>query len=69
MRESWGEEARLHSGFIIGLPTETWDEVRKTIDFAEEINVDYALSNSFGFGGTNTALLFKTFEYSWNPKT
>ena len=23
--------------------------------------VDYALSNSFGFGGTNTALLFKSF--------
>mgnify|MGYP001402314081 CR=1 FL=1 len=24
-----------------------------------KVNVDYALSNSFGFGGTNTALLFK----------
>jgi 3-oxoacyl-[acyl-carrier-protein] synthase II len=24
--------------------------------------VDYALSNSFGFGGTNGALLFKRFE-------
>ncbi len=24
-------------------------------------NLDYALSNSFGFGGTNTALLFKSF--------
>ena len=22
--------------------------------------IDYALSNSFGFGGTNTALLFKS---------
>ena len=28
----------------------------------QEINVDYVLSNSFGFGGTNTALLFKSFE-------
>ena len=28
----------------------------------KEINIDYALSNSFGFGGTNTALLFKSFE-------
>jgi len=26
-----------------------------------EINTDYVLSNSFGFGGTNTALLFKSF--------
>ncbi len=26
-----------------------------------ETKVDYALSNSFGFGGTNTALLFKNF--------
>jgi 3-oxoacyl-[acyl-carrier-protein] synthase II len=24
--------------------------------------VDYALSNSFGFGGTNGALLFKRFD-------
>jgi len=24
--------------------------------------IDYALSNSFGFGGTNAALLFKRFE-------
>ncbi len=28
--------------FIIGFPTETWSEIRKTIDFAQEINVDYA---------------------------
>ena len=26
-----------------------------------EKNISYALSNSFGFGGTNTALLFKSF--------
>ena len=30
------------ANFIIGFPTETWTEIRKTIDFAEEINVDYA---------------------------
>ena len=30
------------ANFIIGFPTETWEEIRKTIDFAEEINVDYA---------------------------
>ena len=28
----------------------------------KEVNVNYVLSNSFGFGGTNTALLFKSFE-------
>ncbi len=26
------------------------------------LNIDYALSNSFGFGGTNAALLFKRYE-------
>jgi 3-oxoacyl-[acyl-carrier-protein] synthase II len=29
---------------------------------AREVQVDYALSNSFGFGGTNGALVFKRFE-------
>jgi 3-oxoacyl-[acyl-carrier-protein] synthase II len=29
---------------------------------AREAEVDYALSNSFGFGGTNAALLFKRYE-------
>lgn len=29
---------------------------------AREANVKYALSNSFGFGGTNAALLFKKYE-------
>jgi 3-oxoacyl-[acyl-carrier-protein] synthase II len=27
-----------------------------------QVRVDYALSNSFGFGGTNAALLFKRYE-------
>ena len=29
---------------------------------ARDLKIDYALSNSFGFGGTNGALLFKRFE-------
>jgi 3-oxoacyl-[acyl-carrier-protein] synthase II len=29
---------------------------------AREVKVNYALSNSFGFGGTNAALLFKRYE-------
>jgi 3-oxoacyl-[acyl-carrier-protein] synthase II len=29
---------------------------------AREARIDYALSNSFGFGGTNAALLFKRYE-------
>jgi len=30
------------ANFIIGFPTETWEEIRETIKFAEEIQVDYA---------------------------
>jgi len=29
---------------------------------AREVKINYALSNSFGFGGTNAALLFKRYE-------
>jgi len=29
---------------------------------ARQMKIDYALSNSFGFGGTNGALLFKRYE-------
>ena len=28
-------------------------------NIARKVSVDYALSNSFGFGGTNAALIFK----------
>jgi radical SAM superfamily enzyme YgiQ (UPF0313 family) len=29
------------ANFVIGFPTETWDEIRQTISYAEKINVDY----------------------------
>src|SRR4029077_4575658 len=29
---------------------------------ARDMQIEYALSNSFGFGGTNAALVFKRFE-------
>lgn len=32
----------VSSNFIIGFPTETWDEVRQTLNFAEELGSDYA---------------------------
>lgn len=30
------------ANFIVGFPTETWNEIRETLAFAERINVDYA---------------------------
>lgn len=32
----------LIANFIIGFPTETWDEIRQTFKFAEELPLDYA---------------------------
>ncbi len=32
----------LASNFIIGFPGETWEEIRQTIKYAEEVGVDYA---------------------------
>ena len=29
------------ANFIVGFPTETWDEIRQTIKFADDIDVDY----------------------------
>ncbi len=29
------------ANFIIGFPTETWDEIRQTVKFAEELDADY----------------------------
>ena len=31
----------VSTNFIIGFPTETWDEIRETIQFAEELESDY----------------------------
>lgn len=30
------------ANFILGFPTETWNEIRQTLRFAEELNMDYA---------------------------
>ena len=30
------------ANYIIGFPTETWEEIRETIKFSEEINADYS---------------------------
>lgn len=30
------------ANFILGFPTETWDEIRQTLRFAEELDMDYA---------------------------
>lgn len=29
------------ANFIVGFPTETWDEIRQTVKFAEDLNADY----------------------------
>ena len=39
------KEIFVSANLIIGFPTETWDEIRQTISFAEEINVDYVKIN------------------------
>jgi anaerobic magnesium-protoporphyrin IX monomethyl ester cyclase len=36
-----GKGIYVTANFIIGFPTETWDEIRQTIKFAEDIDVDY----------------------------
>ncbi|MBE3094951.1 MAG: radical SAM protein [Actinobacteria bacterium] len=40
---SWGKEFGIFiaGNFMIGFPTETWEEIRKTIKFAEELDMDY----------------------------
>ena len=51
------QESRLHPTINLDDPEESiknLDIVRK----AEDFKVDVALSNSFGFGGHNSALLF-----------
>jgi 3-oxoacyl-[acyl-carrier-protein] synthase II len=49
-------------------PTRNLDEAGEgcTLDYiphvGREMKIEYALSNSFGFGGTNGSLIFKRFE-------
>jgi 3-oxoacyl-(acyl-carrier-protein) synthase len=44
----------------------------KEVDFGPQtsliknLNIEYVLSNSFGFGGNNTSLLFANYK-TWNP--
>ena len=33
--------------------------MREAFDAARKVTMDYAISNSFGFGGTNGCLVFK----------
>lgn len=41
------------ANFIIGFPGETWEEIRQTIKFAEELNADYIkLFNAVPLPGT-----------------
>ena len=41
VRAAKREGIYVTANFIIGFPTETWDEIRQTIKFAEDIDVDY----------------------------
>lgn len=46
---------------------ETWDEqidsrFKLTLNKKEERTVNYALSNTFGFGGHNASIIMKKFE-------
>jgi 3-oxoacyl-[acyl-carrier-protein] synthase II len=65
--ESLATVLTLHSGLIP--PTINYDEPDAECDLdyvpnkARQANVRVALTNSFGFGGTNATLAFKKFEY------
>ncbi len=65
--ESIATALTLHSGLIP--PTINYDEPDADCDLdyvpnkARQADVKAALTNSFGFGGTNATLIFKKFEY------
>lgn len=47
------EDIYVAANFIIGFPGETWDEIRQTIKFAEDLNADYVkLFNAVPLPGT-----------------
>lgn len=41
VRKAQSLEIYVAANFIIGFPSETWNEIRQTIKFAEELNADY----------------------------
>ena len=55
----------LHTGYVPGtINYETPDpecDLNCMTDGAKKLDPQYALSNSFGFGGTNGSILFKKF--------
>lgn len=57
---------RVLGYFIIGLPGETRDSIRKTIDFAKELDVDYA-SFSIATPDIGTRLREEALEKGWIP--
>ena len=56
----------LHQGVVPPTINQTTPDPDCDLDYvpntARPMKIEYALSNSFGFGGTNGALLFKRFE-------
>lgn len=51
-----------HVGGAQGDPTETFDGIEFVMNEPKRKELDYALCNSFGFGGVNTSLLFKRYQ-------
>lgn len=50
----------IAANFVIGFPGETWDEIRESLKFAEEINVDYVkIFNAIPLNNTKLYTLAK----------